>query len=71
MLKQNQDEFSYHELLDRTSVVISIMEQQLLEHDLLKSVETDDLQDIKSTITDAISKLAEAYQQIGLVRFKG
>ena len=64
----NLTEFHYHELLDRTSMLVDICERHLYNSPVLE-VETE----IKTKIEKAIELLADAYQDIGhvsLIKFK-
>lgn len=55
------DDNHYHEVLDRLHLVMSIIDDHLIQHPVCK-IETD----IKDLITDAQYKLWEAYQSIDL-----
>jgi len=57
--------YSIHELLDRTNMVVEIVEAHLLAHPLLSEPETQGLQQIQSKIEKAQSLLSSAYQDIG------
>lgn len=57
------DEFHYHEMLDRLSVVISIVDSVLVQHPVAKLDKN-----IQQLIDEANEKLSEAYQLAGGIR---
>lgn len=57
------DEFHYHEMLDRLSVVISIVDSALVQHPVAKLDKN-----IQQLIDEANEKLSEAYQLAGGIR---
>jgi len=54
------DDYHYHELLDRLYVVMSIIDDHLIQHPVCK-IETD----IKDHIDNAVDQLSMAYQLTG------
>jgi len=63
--KPKLDEYHYHEMLDRLSVITQTIDQHLQQHPVAK-IESD----IGSLITEAIDKLTVAYQLTGEKSFK-
>lgn len=61
------DEFSLHELLDRSHLVIEMINSILMEH---KNYE-DLPEDIQDDIESAMDKLYGAYQKIGQLKQGG
>ena len=58
--KPELDDLHYHEALDRLHVVISMIDDHLIQHPVFK-LETEE----RRLIEDAQLKMAEAYQRIG------
>lgn len=58
--KPNLDEFHYHEILDRTHLILSMIDDYLLQHPVAKLDK-----EICSKIEEGANALAEAYQIIG------
>ncbi len=54
-----------HELLDRTNMVVDIIQAHLLDHSLMDDPEREDLQEILFKIESAQALLGSAYQAIG------
>ncbi len=54
-----------HELMDRTNMVVDIIQDHLLCHSLMDEPERADLQAIQNLIEQASSALGHAYQLIG------
>ena len=57
------DEFHYHEMLDRLSVVMNLVDDALVQHPVAKLDK-----DIQRLIDEANEKLSEAYQLTGGLR---
>jgi hypothetical protein len=57
--------YSEHELLDRTNMVVEILETHLLGHSLMDKPTRPDHLDIQTHLVDASTHLAKAYQLIG------
>lgn len=64
-IKQLLDQFHYHEMMDRTSMLMQTCEQHLLQHPVAK-IERD----VKQNIEIAIEYLWKAYQQVGEISEK-
>ena len=58
------DEFHYHEALDRLSVIMDNINNNLLQHPVCK-IETE----AKEKVNKGLETLWEAYQLIGKIRF--
>jgi hypothetical protein len=58
--KPKLDEFHYHEMTDRLSVVMMVIENNLVQHPVAKLNK-----EIQTLIDEANDKLAEAYQISG------
>ena len=54
------DDYHYHELLDRLHVIMSTIDDHLIQHPVCK-IETN----IKDHITNAVDQLSMAYQLTG------
>jgi hypothetical protein len=54
------DEYSYHEALDRTSVIMNIIDDNLSNHPVVL-----DNEDVRELIDKAQEELAKAYQLLG------
>ena len=59
------DDFHYHEMMDRLSVVMDIVDRSLVQHPVGK-IESD----IKEEVSSALDHLFKAYQIAGQKRFK-
>jgi hypothetical protein len=59
------DEFHYHEMTDRLSVIMMVIENNLTQHPVAKLNK-----DIQTLIDEANDKLAEAYQIAGNLEIK-
>lgn len=57
--------YSEHELLDRTNMVVEIVDTHLLGHSLMNDPQRPDLLAIFEKLHDASANLAQAYQLIG------
>jgi len=60
------DEFHYHEMTDRLSVVMMVIDNNLTQHPVAKLNK-----DIQKLIDEATNKLAEAYQLSGNLELNG
>ena len=58
------DDFHYHELMDRLSVVMETLDNSIVQHPVAK-IETA----IKDDITTAFDHLFKAYQSVSKIRF--
>ena len=63
-LKQNQklDEFHYHEVLDRLSIIMGGIDDNLISHPVVEKHEN-----LRLLILDGASKLWDAYQLAGKI----
>jgi|TARA_B110000908_G_C10187174_1_gene418555 hypothetical protein len=57
------DDLHYHEVLDRIHVIMSVVDNNLIQHPVLK-LETE----VKDLVDEAQTKLWEAYQLIGNIK---
>lgn len=57
--------YSEHELMDRTNMVVDIIQDHLLCHSLMDEPTRKDLLAIQFQIEEAQSHLSQAYQLIG------
>jgi hypothetical protein len=64
-IKNQLDEFHYHEMLDRLHMIISIGEDYLLQHPVCEFENK-----VKQNIEKALLYLAEAYQTTGDLSLK-
>lgn len=64
-IKQLLDKFHYHEMMDRTSMLMQTCEQHLLQHPVAK-IELE----VKQNIETAIEYLWKAYQLTGEISNK-
>lgn len=64
-IDNNIDEFSYHEVLDRTHILMTMLNSSVYEH-----VVTHMHPDIKHKVDDVSSKLYEVYQLIAQIEYK-
>lgn len=58
------DEFAYHEVLDRLSIVVDNLEEFVLAHPLMET-ETG----LRDLIIEGAAKLHSAYQKVGSLKF--
>jgi len=64
-MKPELDEFHYHEMLDRISLLMSIIDDHLQQHPVGK-LESE----VKNLIEEAHLKLYEAYQIVGKISYE-
>jgi len=64
-IKELLDQFHYHEMMDRTSMLMQTCEHHLLQHPVAK-IERE----VKQNIETAIEYLWKAYQQVGEISEK-
>jgi hypothetical protein len=65
MTKPKLDEFHYHEMTDRLHVIMSMIDDHLVQHPVAKLDKK-----INKLIDEANDKLAEAYQIAGNLEIK-
>ena len=58
--KKKLDSYSYHEAVDRTYIVVSMIDSFLLEHPVIENDDT-----AKQLIEQAAGLLGQAYQHLG------
>lgn len=61
----SHDLYSFHELLDRTNMVLEIVDTHLLGHPLMDDPQRHDLLAVFEKLHDAAANLGQAYQLIG------
>lgn len=59
------DKYNYHEALDRLNVIISNLNDHVLEHPVSKKHKK-----IRKKIEKALDKLSEVYQDVGNIEFE-
>jgi len=59
-IKDKLDQFHYHEALDRLHVVMSMCDEHLMQHPVIK-IESS----VKQNVNEAIKLLWHAYQEVG------
>jgi hypothetical protein len=59
-IKDKLDQFHYHEALDRLHVVMSMCDEHLMQHPVIK-IESS----VKQNVNEAIKLLWQAYQEVG------
>ena len=64
-MKPQHDKFLYHELLDRLHLILSNVDDFLLDHPI-----TYHEKKVRKKIEKASEKLADAYQEIGKIEFE-
>jgi len=64
-MKLQNDKFSYHELLDRLHLILSNVDDFLLDHPV-----TQHEKKVRKMIEKASNKLSDAYQEIGRIEFE-
>lgn len=64
-MKENIDEFDYHEVLDRLYIIEKMTNDLLLTHPIVGKHD-----DVKKKIKKAGKNLADAYQLVGALRFE-
>lgn len=65
MSKKKLSEFHYHEALDRTYIIINIIENSLTYHPVFKKHKK-----LRKKVNKAIDVLCDAYQEIGKMEVK-
>ena len=65
MPKPKLDEFHYHEMTDRLSLIMSMIDMHLHQHPVAKLNK-----DVSALIEEAHSKVFEAYQLAGSLEFE-
>jgi len=65
MKKPKLDNFSYHELLDRSNLVCEMIEDYLIQHPVTKLNPP-----IHKKLNEGLSSIWEAYQMIGEMNLK-
>jgi hypothetical protein len=64
-IKDKLDQFHYHEALDRLHVVMSMCDEHLMQHPVIK-IESN----VKQNVNEAIKLLWQAYQEVGHISDK-
>lgn len=64
----DNDEFHYHELMDRLSVMVDIFENTIASHSVVENL-TPKHQKLIELVGEAGQALANCYQEAGLLRW--
>ena len=59
-MKNNLDEFHYHEVLDRLHVIMTNIDTHILDHAVMEEHAT-----LKKSVEDSLDTLMDVYQKIG------
>jgi len=65
MSKKKLDSFHYHESLDRTHLILSSIEDHLLDHPVFENHKK-----LRKKVQDASDLLMDVYQTLGTIEYK-
>lgn len=64
-VKDKLDQFHYHEMLDRLHVLMSTLDDHILQHPVCKLEK-----EISKKVDDALTLLFQAYQEAGKISYE-
>lgn len=67
---KHPDEFSLHEVLHVTSLIINLWDREVVKHTAVKTLKAKKNKEVKDLVEKIGDDLAEFYQLIGRIRFE-